>query len=325
MISKEDEGKFDGILIHLETDRKIFILHPQADGDAIASGFVFSKTFGGRCFIPDTISSTGKMVCRFLNYEPEILTRECLEEAERVFLLDFSTPSRIGPLAELIKDPVIIDHHSSSAGIGTPHLFSFQDRSSTAEIAFEIIEHAGNTMDLLSMKAVLMGILTDSGHFRYANARTMENTAKLIKLLGSTLEEVMDALESSENPGKNIARLKASQRLRYRKVGDFIIAESHVSCFESSCCRAFLFAGADVAIVASGEKGYFRLTGRAKEKLVNSGLDLGKFFGSLSEVLPGEGGGHGGAASFKGRGAHRGALKIAMGRLEEELGRLAEK
>ena len=153
----------------------------------------------------------------------------------------------------------------------------------------------------------------------------MENTGRIMKLLGSNLEDVMDALESSENPGKNIARLKASQRLRYHRVGYFIIAESHISCFESSCCRAFLFAGADVAVVASGEKGEFRLTGRAKEKLVGSGLDLGKFFGSLTEVLPGEGGGHGGAASFSGRGNFRTALRIAVGRMEEELARLAEK
>ena len=325
MNSPEHVGKFDGILAQLEADRKIFILHPLADGDAIAGGFVFSKTFGGRCFIPDTLSSTGKMVCRFLNYEPEILSGEYLEEAERVILLDFSTPSRIGPLAEFIEDPVIIDHHSSDAGIITPYLFSFPDRSSTAEIAFEIIEHAGKIMDPLSLKAVLLGILTDTGHFRYANARTMENTGKIMKLLGTNLEEVMDCLESSENSGKNIARLKASQRMRYRRVGDFIIAESHVSCFESSCCRTFLFAGADVAIVASGEKGYFRLTGRAKGNLVNLGLDLGKFFFSLAGLLPGEGGGHGGAASFTGRGSYRKALGMAMGRLEEELSLLAEK
>ncbi|MDP6155649.1 MAG: DHH family phosphoesterase [Candidatus Thermoplasmatota archaeon] len=317
--------KFDGILTHLAADRKIFILHPLADGDAIASGFVFSNFFGGRCFIPDSMSSTGKMVCRYLKYEPELLTCESLAEAGRVFLLDFSTPKRIGPLAEFIEDPVIIDHHSSSAGIQTPHLFSFPDRSSTAEIAFEIMEHTGKAMDPLLLKAVLLGILTDSGHFRYANARTMENTGKIMELLGTNLEEVMDALESTENPGKNIARLKASQRMRYHRVADFVIAESHISCFEGSCCRAFLFAGADVAIVASGEKGEFRLTGRAKEKLVNSGLDLGRFFSSLSEILPGEGGGHGGAASFNGRGNYRNALKMAVGRMEDEMARLVEK
>ncbi len=325
MISPDHIKKFDGILTHLETDRKIFILHPQADGDAIASGFVFTKSFGGRCFIPDTISSTGKMVCRYLSYEPEILSKDSLKEANQVFLLDFSNPSRIGPLAELIEKPIIIDHHSPESGIRTAHLFSFPDRSSTAEIAFEIVEHSGKTLDTLSLKAVLLGILTDSGHFRYANVRTMENTGKIMKLLGGSLEEVMDALESSENPGKNIARLKASQRMRYHRVGDFIVAESHISCFESSCCQAFLHAGADVAMVASGEKGEFRITGRAKEKLVRAGLDLGKFFSTLSEVLPGEGGGHSGAASFNGRGNFTKALRIAVGRLEEELVKLGEK
>lgn len=317
-----EETAFSEILDLLGGNRKIYILHSLADGDAIASGYILSKVFGGECFIPDSLSAAGKKVCQYLDFKPEILELRHIEEADRVFLLDVSSPSRIGLLGTEIKEPVIIDHHSSRNGFRTPYYYCFPDRCSTSEIIFDVLEHGEIKADPLVLKAALLGIITDTGHFRFANSRTFEVTSKILESIGGTLEELLDALESGENPGKSIAKLKAAQRMRYKKMGEFIIAYSFVSCFESDACKAILDAGAHAAIVASGEKGNFRLTGRAKEKLILKGLDLGVFFHSLSEVLDGEGGGHAGASSFSGKGNFRKALAIAFERLEEVVERI---
>jgi len=317
-----EETDFSEILSLLAEENKIHVTHSLADGDAIASIFILSRVFGGRCFVPDAISATGKKVCRYLDFFPEILRPMDIEQAGRVFLADVSSPSRTGPLGTSIEEPVIIDHHSLKNGFNTPHYYCFPDRCSTTEILHDILVYGGLETDISVQKAVLLGIITDTGHFRFADSRTFGVTSEILGSMGGTLEELLDALESTENPGKDIAKLKAVQRMRYKRTGDFIIAQSYVSCFESAACKAILDAGAHAAIVASGEKDEFRLTARAKERLILGGLDLGEMFHSLSEVLRGEGGGHAGASSFSGKGNFRKALSIAFTRLADAVGRI---
>lgn len=319
MFSPDERRVFDVILSNLGLDGKLFVLHSLADGDAIASGYVMSKVFGGKCVIPDTMSSSGKRVAEILGFQPKILNEDHLNENDHIFLLDVSTPSRIGPLGKMIKKPIIIDHHTSPTGFDTPHYYCFPKRSSTSEIVFDILDHAGKGMGPMIMKAILLGIITDTGSLRFANSRTFIIISRILDSLDTTLEPFMDALEEEEGPGKNIARLKASQRMRYGRVGEFVIARSYVSCFESSACRALLYAGADAALVASGEKGNFRITARARERLTRKGLDLGNFFQSISKTLPGKGGGHAGAASFSGKGDFRKSLNIVFNRLIETI------
>jgi len=319
MFSPDEKKAYDTIISNLDLDRKLFVLHTLADGDAVASGYVMSKLFGGKCVIPDTMSSSGKRVGEILGFQPEILNEDHLRENERIFLLDVSDPSRIGPLGKAIKKPIIIDHHTSKTGFDTLHYYCFPNRCSTSEIVFDILEHAGKRMEPAIMKGILLGIITDTGHLRFANGRTFMVISKLLNSLDCTLEPLMDALVEEEGPGKNIARLKASQRMRYARVGEFLVARSYVSCFESSACRTLLSAGADAALVASGEKGNFRITARARERLTGKGLDLGNLFQSISEDLGGEGGGHSGAASFSGKGDFRKSLNVAFKRLIETI------
>ena len=319
MFSPDEIKIFDIIIDNLGLDGKLFVLHTLADGDAVASGYVMSNMFGGRCVIPDTMSSSGKRVGEILGFRPEILNEDHLRENEHIFLLDVSSPSRIGTLGKAIKKPIIIDHHTSKAGFDTPHYYCFPDRCSTSEIVYDILEHAGKDMGPAIMKAILLGIITDTGHLRFANYRTFMVISKLLGSLDTTLEPFMDALVEEEGAGKNIARLKASQRMRYARVGEFLVARSYVSCFESSACRTLLSAGADAALVASGEKGNFRITARARERLTGRGLNLGNLFQSISEDPGGEGGGHSGAASFSGKGDFRKSLNVAFKRLIEAI------
>ena len=54
---------------------------------------------------------------------------------------------------------------------------------------------------------------------------------------------------------EKIARLKASQRMKVYRKGDWIIATAEVSSFQASVARGFLNLGADVAIIVGEKKG----------------------------------------------------------------------
>ncbi len=324
MLPEAEIRAFDRIIEHLGAEKKLYVLHSLADGDAIAAGFILSAVFGGVCAIPDSLSSSGKRVSEILDFEPEVLHASHVDEAGCIFLLDVSSLGRIGDAAKHIEEPVIIDHHALREDRVTPHYFCFPERSSTAEIIYDIIRHAGVEPEPPVREAALLGILCDTGHLRFANARTFESLARILSSQGATLAPLMDALEEDINPGKSVARLKAAQRMRFQKLGDRIVAWSFVSCFEASACRAMLNTGADVALVASGDGENFRLCGRAKESVTEKGLNLGIFFQSLSGRLPGEGGGHAGAASFSGKGHYRKALSVAKRDIALEIRKIDE-
>lgn len=322
MFADEESAAYDTILAHLGEEKKLFVLHLQADGDAVASGYMMTRTFGGRCVIPDSLSSSGKRVSEILDFIPAVLCNSHLADAGKVFLLDVSSLARMGDAAELINEPVIIDHHSSGGDCGTPHYFCFPDRCSTAEIVYELIERSGIRADHPLREAAILGILCDTGHLRFANARCLDTLSRIMPSASASPESLMDALEEEMNHGKSIARLKAAQRMRFEKIGKHIVAWSFVSCFEGSACRAMLDTGADAALVASGDRENFRLCGRVKESITGLGLDLGRLFLSLSDRLEGEGGGHAGAAGFSGRGSYRTALSVARKEMLGEIRRI---
>jgi nanoRNase/pAp phosphatase (c-di-AMP/oligoRNAs hydrolase) len=97
---------------------------------------------------------------------------------------------------------------------------------------------------------------------------------------------------------RRIANLKALQRMSFQKIGDIVIAWTHVGAFEGSAAKMLLLAGADVAFVASDKKEGSRVSARAKPEIVMNGLHLGQIMSDLGSEVEGSGGGHAGAAGI---------------------------
>lgn len=108
--------------------------------------------------------------------------------ADLVFCLDYNATNRIGPdmqalLEGLTCKTVMIDHHLNPEQFPTLTV-SETTASSTSELIVDLIEQSGHG-DLLDQKIgtpLYLGILTDTGSFRFSSVkpRTHEVLAKLL-------------------------------------------------------------------------------------------------------------------------------------------------
>lgn len=108
-------------------------------------------------------------------------------------VLDVSQRERIGRVAEKLPEDqkfVVIDHHPEESPFGA---INFVDRSyaSCAEIVFGLYDAGGLTPDRDAATAIYVGLVTDTGSFRFGNtdARSHRNAARLVEL-GVNADEV---------------------------------------------------------------------------------------------------------------------------------------
>lgn len=103
-----------------------------------------------------------------------------------VVVLDVAQRERIGRVAEKLAEGqrfAIIDHHPEEAPFGT---VNFVDRSyaSCAEIVLDLYDAAGLTPSRDAATAIYVGLVTDTGSFRFGNTdpRAHRNAARLLQL-----------------------------------------------------------------------------------------------------------------------------------------------
>ena len=183
----------------LNQSNKILITtHKSPDGDAIGSSVAwhhFLKAQGKESLIllpdepADFLLSFLKNV-DFLIYEKDQAKVDVvLADFDLVFCLDYNAPSRVGKqmeaLLEKVKcEKVMIDHHQNPAEF-CEIVISRPEICSTAQLIYECIEEMG-AKDFLNKsccEAIYLGILTDTGSFRYPSV-----TAKTHLILAHLLE-----------------------------------------------------------------------------------------------------------------------------------------
>ena len=107
-----------------------------------------------------------------------------IAEADLIFCLDFSNPSRINEMGPLVVAAtgikVMIDHHLQPDNFTDFRLWSTA-ASATAELVFDLIELMGHTelIDSDIADCLYAGILTDTGGFRHPST-----TAKVLFTVG---------------------------------------------------------------------------------------------------------------------------------------------
>lgn len=167
--------------------RSLFsIAHPFADGDAL----------GSQLALYHFCRSTGKE-CISLNFDPlpEQISwlagsEECKSELppgaqfDLAFLMETTDARRMGDRVEFFsraKTRVHLDHHVEVVGLGNINLLD-EGASSTCEILYNILERTGVKLSRECCEAIYVGIMTDTGNFRYSNStpRSHEIAAQLI-------------------------------------------------------------------------------------------------------------------------------------------------
>ena len=183
----------------LNQSNKILITtHKSPDGDAIGSSVAwhhFLKAQGKESLIllPDEPADFLLPFLKnvdFLIYEKDHAKVDLvLADFDLVFCLDYNAPSRVGKQMEALLEKVkckkvMIDHHQNPAEF-CEIVISRPEICSTAQLIYECIDEMG-AKDFLNKsccEAIYLGILTDTGSFRYPSV-----TAKTHLILAHLLE-----------------------------------------------------------------------------------------------------------------------------------------
>lgn len=298
------------IASELEKGGTVALLHGNADPDAMASAFAVQSSFPGvTIWTPGGVDRMAKQMARSVGIE--------VVEAEerppgRLMVLDTSGPEQL-PEGVDFSDAIVVDHHARTDKWGVASMYYCDEaKSSCSEIILELLDAAGKKLPKDVARALMAGIVTDTGTFKFGRPPALRAFARLMEEHGLQMDEVTSLVYMDEDISERISQLRGAQRLKYWKVGEYIVAASQGSAFEASVCKALLNLGADIVFVGSQRGDDFRISARATQEMVRKGVHLGKLLDDVGSETSNGGGGHPGAAGITGKGDVEAILNISV-------------
>jgi phosphoesterase RecJ-like protein len=309
----------------------VLLCHHNADPDAICSAYALASLLKqSRSKLDVEIGAAhgiSRLSRHLLERLPiEVKTQPSVERASAIVLVDTNTIQQLDSLGEKVRNSrapiIVIDHHA-----GHPQTeqvakicITNEETSSTCEIVYDFYKQTGVKPGENEAKALFLGIAFDTRHFVLANSTTLKNIAELIDA-GVNAQETLSLLSLPMDFSERVARLKASRRTKLFRVGEWIIALSHVSAYQASAARAMIELGAHVAAVAGEKNEALEISLRSslefyKKTSIHLGRDVAK---PLGEYLHGMGGGHATAAGVNGEGDIEIGLKRCLWLLKGKL------
>ena len=319
------------VLDELNAKLVVLLCHHNADPDAICSSYAFAGLL--KRLKPELeveigasqgISRLSKHLLKFLPIN--VCLQPNVEKADVIVLLDTNTIQQLNNLAEKIKDSkaplIVIDHHAAHPETEkiAKVCITNEEVSSTCEMVYTFFKEMNIKPNEDEAKAMFLGIAFDTRHFILANSSTLKAIAELIDA-GVNAQETLPLLSLPMDFSERVARLKACRRAKLYKIGEWIIALSHVSAYQASAARAIMELGAHVAVVAGQKNESVEISLRCtREFHKKTGIHLGRDIAKpLGEFLHGMGGGHASAAGVNGVGDVEAGLKRCLRLLKEKL------
>jgi len=298
--------------------KKIILVHGNADMDAFGSAYALSK-----CFPPAAICAPGGMdrVAKSVaeRMGAEVLSEYTTEGYDLTVVVDTSSPEQFSPgIVEVPGGSIVIDHHRPTGKWEGMHFLCDDSKVSCAELIYDVIKAAEIEVDRGTALTLLGGMLTDSGHFQYADPKLMMTFAEILEHYNIHMDEAMSLTKNEQSMSERVAVMKTIGGSRFDRVGDMVVAVAEGKSYESASCKALMTCGADVVFVASQRDEEFRLSARASQEMIRRGIHLGDILKGLGEETSTDGGGHGGAAGMSGIGDVEAMLHMCMKRTMHE-------
>src|SRR5438128_10744990 len=164
--------------------------HVNADGDGVGSEVALWHLLTERG-LRATIANPTPIPERFHFLLPDgadhsaRASRE-IEGADVVMVLDISDLSRLGDLARAIRQShtvACIDHHVSGGSLPSGPRLVAPEAAATAELVFDFASALEWPLSPEAARALYVGILTDTGAFRFANT-----SPRVLRVAGALLE-----------------------------------------------------------------------------------------------------------------------------------------
>ncbi len=169
-----------------ELDEVAIFSHIYPDGDTIGSQLALAEALKQSgvnviCYnvmkVPENF-----LFLKNISWINEWSTEQILPR--NICFVDCGDVSRTGLPESLFSDKIIfnIDHHKSNSLFGSYNLVS-ESSSSTCEFIYEILEQNNITITESIATALLLGISTDTGSFKYSNttSKTHQIASQLIE------------------------------------------------------------------------------------------------------------------------------------------------
>ena len=276
--------------------RVLYLCHKNADPDALGAAFALQEAFGGDLGAVEGVSRTGASLLEAIG--AEILIDPPVEEYDLVVVVDTAVGLQVGGIR--LKDYAVIDHHREGDLLEGAAFHLQRPADSTAEIVWEILARSGIVPSREAALALLVGIITDTGRFKHAQASSFRTVAEILERAELDYSEALEVLSRvPTDTSRRIAALRAASRAEIEWTEDWIVVSSEVGAFEGSSAMTLVEIGADVALVGGVHGDLCRISGRARRSAVLAGLDLSAILGDLGEASGGGGGGHRGAAALE--------------------------
>ena len=315
-----------------ERSNVCIICHQNADADAVCSAYALQVLLRGlhpnsnvTVSCPEGISASAKQLLENLGIgSPEIVQTGGVELA---ILVDTNTLDQLGDAAEEIKANtipfIVVDHHHphpETERLATRMIVD-ESASAAAEVVYRLFRASTQPLDTLTAMALLAALFVETRHFLLARKSTFEIAAGLADA-GADPRRLSEMLGARMSRSERMARLKAAGRVQVVTFGDWILATSQLSSYQSSAARALLGLGAHIAFVGGKAKEKVRVNMRATEEFASkTGVHLGRDLAiPLGAALGGGGGGHPTAAGFFGKVDIDETLEKTVARVRELLG-----
>lgn len=280
----------------------LFLCHKNADVDSLGSAYALMRLFGGAIGVEDSLSTMAQVLAERLKVDA--LVRPDLSAYDITVIVDTSNLVQTGYAS--IQKCAVIDHHEPGDLIGACEFCLSRKASSTSELVFGIYEKNGVPVDADIALALLLALVTDTGHFRYSSPDAFEMAARMLKEGGIQYASVLDFLSQVPTDiSSRIAVLKAASRIKLTREGDYLVVATKVSSFGAQAAASLVSIGADVAFVGSEADHENRISGRVRRGV---DLDLAVLLNDVGKKFSGSGGGHAAAAGV----VVRGDLDAAM-------------
>ncbi len=284
--------------------------HKNADPDSVCS--IIALSFGLRQLDfkvrSGVIESASKISQKILDSIDENVEVDPDLNVDLIVMLDMSTEGQLSDFAEKVfsskAKKMIIDHHRiHDYSLKSDYSFIDEKASSTVELVYDLLKELKIPVDEKIAKAILLGTVAETAHLQYASLKNFEILAELMKKFNIDYQWILATLETPLDISERIARLKASQRVKFEKIRDFLIATSKVKAFEASAARALIRAGADLVGVAAEKEDEIRISLRSTPIFFEkTKIDLGKdLIAGVAKIIQGTGSGHPTAAGANGK------------------------
>ncbi len=201
-----------------KSHRLVITTHWNPDGDAVGSSLGLAHYLRGQghsvqVVLPNAPSAPvqktpgfGSGFVHIHGERPESAQR-AMEDAEGLFSLDYNTASRVGEelmayVTGFAGFRVLIDHHQEPDG-GYDYVYSKTSKSSTAEMVYDFIRQDGGALDASAADALLMGLITDTGSFRFpsVSSATLAAASVLVEA-GAEAHVIHERLFEAHSPSR---------------------------------------------------------------------------------------------------------------------------